>query len=100
MTVKISYLKEKMRQALTSTKRVISEDFKINNEKKINTNDNHPEVLKVENLSGPEDFIRLRAEFDSSALEKKFSNKEIFKDNLPKNPTCKMLYKLAEKTRY
>ena len=100
MTIKISYLKEKMRQALTSTKRVISEDFKINNEKKINTNDNHPEVLKVENLSGPEDFIRLRAEFDSSALEKKFSNKEIFKDNLPKNPACKMLYKLAEKTRY
>ena len=56
--------------------------------------------MKVENLSSPEDFIRLRAEFDSSALEKKFSNKEIFKDNLPKNPSCKMLYKLAEKTRY
>ena len=75
MTVKISYLKEKMRQALTSTKKVISEDFKINNEKKINTNDNHSEMIKVDNLSGPEDFIRLRAEFDSSALEKRFSNK-------------------------
>ena len=46
MTIKISSLKEKMRQALTSTKRVISEDFKINNEKKINTNDNHSEMMK------------------------------------------------------
>ena len=100
MTIKISSLKEKMRQALISTNRVISEDFRINNKKKINTNDNQPGVLKIDNLSGPEDFIRLRAEFDSSALEKKFSNKEIFEDNLPKNPSCKMLYKLAEKTRY
>ncbi len=100
MSIKISHLKEKMRQALTSTKKVISEDFTINNEKKINTNDNHSEVIKVDNLSSPEDFIRLRAEFDSSALEKKFSNKEIFKDNVPKNPSCKMLYKFAEKTRY
>ena len=100
MTIKISSLKEKMRQALTSTMRVISQDFTINNKKKINTNDNHPEVSKVDNLSGPGDFIRLRAEFDSSALEKKFSNIETFKDNLPKNPSCKMLYKLAERTRY
>ena len=89
-----------MRQALTSTKKVISEDFRINNKKKANTDHDQTELLKVDNLSGPEDFIRLRAEFDSSALEKKFSNKEIFKDNLPKNPSYKMLYTLAEKTRY
>ena len=100
MTTKISYLKEKMRQALTSTKKVISEDFSINNEKKTNTNHDHTEKFKLDSLSGPEDFVRLRAEFDSSALEKKFSNKEIFKDNIPKNPSGKMLYTLAEKTRY
>ncbi len=100
MATKISYIKEKMKQALTSTKRVISDDFGINNKKKTNTNHDHTEVLKVDSLSGPEDFIRLRAEFDSSALEKKFSNKEIFNDNLPKNPSCKILYALAEKTRY
>ena len=100
MTVKISSLKEKIRQALDSTKRVISEDFSIINEKKISPNDNRSEMMKVENLSSPEDFIRLRAEFDTSALEKKFSNKEIFKENLPKNPSCKALYILAEKTRY
>ena len=100
MATKISYIKEKMKQALTSTKRVISDDFGINNKKKTNTNHDHTEILKVDSLSGPEDFIRLRAEFDSSALEKKFSNKEIFNDNLPKNPSCKILYTLAEKTRY
>ena len=58
MTVKISSLKEKMRQALDSTKRVISEDFSIINEKKISPNDNRSEMMKVENLSSPEDFIR------------------------------------------
>ncbi len=100
MTVKISSLKERMRQALNSTKRVISEDLNIINEKKISSKDNKSEMMKVENLSSPEDFIRLRAEFDTSALEKKFSNKEIFRDNLPKNPSCKALYTLAEKTRY
>ena len=58
MTIKISSLKEKMRHALNSTKRVISEDFKISNKKKINLNDNHLEVVKVENFSSPKDFIK------------------------------------------
>ena len=100
MTVKISSLKEKMRQALNSTKRVISEDFSIINEKRISPNDKRSEIVKIENLSSPEDFIRLRAEFDTSALKKKFSNKKIFNDNLPNNPSCKALYTMAEKTRY
>ena len=64
-----------MRQALNSTKRVISEDFSIINEKRISPNDKRSEIVKIENLSSPEDFIRLRAEFDTSALKKKFSNK-------------------------
>tara|TARA_B100000886_G_scaffold500_1_gene374 strand:- start:9756 stop:11555 length:1800 start_codon:yes stop_codon:yes gene_type:complete len=100
MSIKISSLKEKMKQALASTKKVISEDFISNQKKKINTNHNPSKQLTVDNLSSPQDLIRLRAEFDSSALEKKFSNKEIYKNNLPKNPSCKSLYTLAEKTRY
>ena len=39
MTIKISSLKEKIRQALNSTERVISEDFKISNKKKISLNE-------------------------------------------------------------
>ncbi|RPG12276.1 MAG: cobalamin biosynthesis protein CobT [Pelagibacteraceae bacterium TMED232] len=100
MSIKISSLKEKMQQALTSTKKVISEDFVNKNEKKINTNDKFSETLTIDGLSSPQDFIRLRAEFDSSALEKKFSDKKIFKNNLPKNLSYKTLYTLAEKTRY
>jgi len=89
-----------MKQALTSTKKVISEDFINKKEKKINTDDKHSEILTIDNLSDPRDFIRLRAEFDSSALKRKFSNEEIYKNNLPRNPSCKTLYRLAEKTRY
>ena len=89
-----------MRQALTSTMKVISDDLKIKDKKNIGANNNRSELLAIDDLSSPKDFIRLRAEFDSSALKKKFSNKEIFKNNLPKNPSCKSLYKLAEKTRY
>ena len=89
-----------MRQALTSTLRVISEDFKVKNQDQKKTNNNDIEVLTVDNLETPQDFVRLRAEFDSKALEKKFSNPEIFKNNLPKNSSCKALYKIAEKTRY
>ena len=36
MTIKISSLKEKMRQALTSTRKVISEDFNVKSEKTTN----------------------------------------------------------------
>ena len=89
-----------MRQALTSTMKVISDDLKIKDKKNIGANNNRSELLAIDDLSSPKDFIRLRAEFDSFALKKKFSNKEIFKNNLPKNPSCKSLYKLAEKTRY
>ena len=40
MNIKLSSLKEKMRQALDSTNRVISGDLNFKNEKKINENDN------------------------------------------------------------
>ncbi len=100
MNIKLSSLKEKMRQALDSTKRVISDDLNFKNEKKINENNNRSEVLTINDLSSPKDFIRLRAESDSSALKKKFSDGEIFKNNHPKNLSCRSLYALAEKTRY
>ena len=45
MSIKISSLKEKMQQALTSTKKVISEDFVNKNENKIKTDDKLPESL-------------------------------------------------------
>jgi cobaltochelatase CobT len=89
MNNKISSLKEKMRQALTSTMKVISEDFKVKDQSSKNTNNFNSEITALDSLASPKDFIKLRAEFDSTALEKKFSNKIIFKNNLPKNSSCK-----------
>ena len=100
MSSKISNLKEKFRIALNSTAKVISEDFnlkdKISEDKK--TKDTFS--IEIESLTNPSDFIRLRAETDSSALKKKFSDDLIYKKNLPKNMSSRSLYKIAEKIRY
>ena len=101
MSNKESNFKEQFRQALISTAKVISDDYKLDLkklDKKLSSK--NVDFLDITNLSNKNDFIRLRAEVDSSALEKKFSNKEIFNKNLPKNPSCKSLYNIAEKIRY
>ena len=101
MSNKEDNFKEQFKQALISTAKVISEDYKLD-EKKIDKDLNSKKVdfFDVTNLSNRNDFIRLRAETDSGALKKKFSNKEIFNKNLPNNPSCKSLYNIAEKIRY
>ena len=101
MSNKEDNFKEQFKQALLSTAKVISEDYKVDI-KKIDKDLNSKKIdfFDVTNLSNKNDFIRLRAEADSGALKKKFSNKEIFNKNLPKNPSCKSLYSIAEKIRY
>jgi len=92
-------LKEKFRQALTSTIKVISDDYKPSFDKK-NKNLKDPNFFELDNLNNKSDFIRFRAEADSEALKKKFSSKEIYHKYLPKNSSCKSLYDVAEKIRY
>jgi len=101
MNNKENNLKEQFKQALISTAKVISEDYKIDI-KKVDKDLSSKEIdfFDVTNLTNKHDFIRLRAETDSGALKKKFSNKEIFNKNLPKNPSCRSLYNIAEKIRY
>ena len=101
MSNKEDNFKEQFKQALVSTAKVISEDYKLD-VKKIDKDLDSKKIdfFDVTNLSNKNDFIRLRAETDSGALKKKFSNKEIFNKNLPKNPSCKSLYNIAEKIRY
>ena len=101
MSNKENNFKEQFKQALISTAKVISEDYKIDI-KKIDKDlkSKKTDFFDITNLSNKNDFIRLRAETDSGALKKKFSNKEIFNKNLPKNPSCKYLYNIAEKIRY
>ena len=93
-------LKEKFKQALVSTVKVISEDFEL--EKKINKNlsSKNYNFFELDNLNSREDYIKLRAETDSEALKRKFSNKDTYEKNLPKNSSCKLLYDISEKVRY
>ena len=90
--------KEKFRQALISTVKVISEDYKI--EKQKNESSKNISFFELDNLTSKHDFIRYRAEADSEALKKKFSNKEIYQNNLPKNSSYRTLYDISEKIRY
>jgi len=99
MNNKTESLKEKLRQALSSTARVISDDFGINLKKNIK-NSEKQNLVELENLNSKNDFIKARAETDSKALKKKFSNDLIFKKNLPYNSSCKSLYTITEKIRY
>ena len=92
-------IKEKFRQALSSTVKVISEDFDI----KIDTKNKKPQkfdLFEIDSLNNINDFIKARATSDSRALKKKFSNENIFKKNLPSNSSCRSLYSIAEKVRY
>ena len=99
MSGKETSLKEKFKIALTSTAKVISDDFEL--EKKLSKNQKLKEfdTIEIESLNNPSDFIRLRAETDSKALKKKFSDNLIYKKNLPSNTSSKSLYNIAEKIR-
>ena len=93
-------LKEKLKQALTSTARVISDDLNVKKNLENNKSSKNFDFFNLDNLNSKNDFIKARAESDSSALKKKFSNNEIYKKNLPSNSSCKSLYSIAEKIRY
>ncbi len=100
MSSKEINLKEKLRIALTSTSKVISGDFNLNNKISENKNLKNLDSIEIDDISNPGDFIRLRAETDSAALKKKFSNEMIYKKNLPSNVSLRSLYNIAEKIRY
>jgi len=101
MSNKEDEIKEKFRQALISTSRVIADNFQTNiKNKDKNLKSKNTNFFEIDNLSNKNDFIRLRAEADTIALKKRFSNKETYQKNLPNNITCKSLYSIAEKIRY
>ena len=79
-------IKEQFKHALNSTIKAISEETNKLNIKK--------------NLKDKENFTKLRAEADSEALKRKFSNNSTLEQNIPRTPTCHTLYKISEKIRY
>jgi cobaltochelatase CobT len=93
-------LKEKFRTALTSTAKAISGDFSLIDKSSENNKSKDLGIVEINDLTDPSDFIKLRAETDSSALKKKFSNDLIYKKNLPNNNSSRSLYNIAEKIRY
>tara|TARA_B100000700_G_scaffold328233_1_gene445420 strand:+ start:2225 stop:4024 length:1800 start_codon:yes stop_codon:yes gene_type:complete len=94
-------LREKFKQALISTVKVISGDIEIEqySDKKNNSSKNY-NFFELDNLNNKYDFLKFRAETDSEALKRKFSNKTIYLKNLPSKPTLKALYNVSEKIRY
>ena len=91
---------EKFKQALSSTAKVISDDISHNDKINNNKSSNKFDFFQLDNLNSKNDFIKARAESDSSALKIRFSDKEIYNKNLPQNSSCKELYSIAEKIRY
>ena len=101
MNNKEDNFKEKFKKALISTAKVISDDYKFNlNNKNKNLSSKNIDFFELDNLKNRQDFVRLRAETDSRALKKKFSNKKIYQNNLPNNISCRTLYEISEKIRY
>ena len=74
MSNKITNLKEKFKIALTSTAKVISDDFDLNKKTSEDKKIKEFNTIEIEDLTNPSDFIRLRAETDSAALKKKFTS--------------------------
>ena len=91
--------KEKFKQALTSTIKVISEEFGTFKYDKNYGDAKKFDYVKLDDLNTKSDLTKARAEADSVALKKKFSNDTTYKKNLPLNSSCKPLYAIAEKIR-
>ena len=72
MSDKETNFKEKLRQALASTVRVISDDLEIKSKYEENKVSNKYDYFRFENFNNKSDFIRVRAEADSAALKKIF----------------------------
>ena len=64
-------LKEKLKQALTSTARVISDDLGLKEELNQNKSSKKFDFFNLEDLNSKNDVIKARAESDSLALKKK-----------------------------
>ena len=93
-------LKEKFKQALISTVKAISEDFKNTTSlNQRNDSSKNYNFFELDNLNNKYDFFKFRAETDSEALKENFQISQYLK-NLPSKPTLKSLYNISEKIRY
>ena len=68
---KANNLKERLKQALNSTARVISDEFEIKENLEQGVNSKKNDFFNLEELNSKADYIKARAESDSLALKKK-----------------------------
>ena len=96
MEKKREILEEQIKQALTSTYKVISnqlEDDKSNNKV---VNIKSLDLSDIKDLKNKDDYTKLRASTDSKALKLRFSDNAIFLKNHPRNPALRKIYELSE----
>ena len=96
MEKKKEILEEKIKQALTSTYKVISNQLEDDITKNKNLSFKSLDFAEIKDLKNKDDYIKLRANTDSKALKLRFSNNDLFLKNHPKNPALKKIYELTE----
>ena len=97
MSNKENNFKEQFKQALISTAKVISEDYKLDTKKLDKDLDSKKiDFFDVTNLSNRDDFNRLRAEADSGALKKNSQIKKYLIKIYPLIPLAN-LYTILQK---
>ena len=99
MEKKREILEEQIKQALTSTFKVISNHIEDKNSKNKDLKIKTLDFSEIKDLKSKNDYIRLRANTDSKALKLRFSDNDIFIKNQPKNPALSKIYELSEKIR-
>ncbi len=96
MEKKKEILEEQIKQALTSTYKVISNQLKNDKPKDKISFNKGLDFSEIKDLKNKDDYVKLRAITDSKALKIRFSNNTIFFKNHPKNPALKSIYELSE----
>jgi len=96
MEKKKEILEEKIKQALSSTYKVISNQLEDDITKNKNLSFKSIDFSEIKDLKDKDDYIKLRANTDSKALKLRFSNNDLFLKNHPKNPALKKIYELTE----
>ena len=99
MEKKREILEEQIKQALTSTFKVISNHIADKNSKNKDLKIKTLDFSEIKDLKSKNDYIKLRANTDSKALKLRFSDNAIFIKNHPKNPALGKIYELSEKIR-
>ena len=91
-------LREKLRQAIIGSYNAIS--LSLSSEKKIQKEEENFEFINIDKIDSRKDFKIARAESDTEALKKRFSNNLILQKNQPRNMKSKELYNISERLRY